>query len=246
MSIARAVLHGSETGPLDPVPLTEDSPLRTKLQTYPPQQIKFLQSVFGWLDDQYDKIPVEHAVMSDPALPGTVLRLPMIYGPGDRLHRFFPVLKRIDDRRAVIPFEQRWGEFRSPRGFIGDVAAAIALAATSERAAGGIYNVAEEESFSEMEWAKMIGEADGWHGEVVGIPAEKAPPHLRMPGRLEQHWTASSRRIREELGYREPTPRADAIRETIAWERANPPAQINPAQFDYAAEDAALAGNEPA
>ena len=33
---ACGVLHGSEEGPLEPVPLTEDSGLRTKLQTYPP------------------------------------------------------------------------------------------------------------------------------------------------------------------------------------------------------------------
>jgi len=33
----------------------------------------------------------------------------------------------------------------------------------------------------------------------------------------------------------------EALRRTIEWERANPPA-YEPAQFDYAAEDAALAG----
>ncbi len=37
----------------------------------------------------------------------------------------------------------------------------------------------------------------------------------------------------------EPVPLDEAIRRTIAWERANPPAEIDPDQFDYAAEDAA-------
>jgi nucleoside-diphosphate-sugar epimerase len=82
---ACGILHGSEDGPLQPVPLTEDSELRTKLETYPPQQIQALNKMFGWLDDFYDKIPVERAVMFDPELPGTILRLPMIYGPGDRV-----------------------------------------------------------------------------------------------------------------------------------------------------------------
>ena len=85
---ACGILHGSEEGPLEPVPLTENSPLRTTVQTYPPEQIKMLQTIFGWVDDEYDKIAVERAVLSDPELPATVLRLPMIYGPGDRLHRF--------------------------------------------------------------------------------------------------------------------------------------------------------------
>jgi hypothetical protein len=51
---------------------------------------------------------------------------------------------------------------------------------------------------------------------------------------------ASSDRIRKELGYRELLPREEAIRRTIEWERANPPTAPL-AQFDYAAEDAALA-----
>ena len=48
---ACGVLHRSEAGPLEPVPLTESSALRTKLQTYPPDRIKMLQQVFGWLDE---------------------------------------------------------------------------------------------------------------------------------------------------------------------------------------------------
>jgi len=34
------------------------------------------------------------------------------------------------------------------------------------------------------------------------------------------------------------------IRRTIAWEQNNPPTMINPQQFDYDAEDAALANGE--
>jgi len=101
---ACGVLHGSEPGPLEPVPLTEESPLRTKLQTYPPDRIKMLQQVFGWLDDEYDKIPVEREILGDAELSGTVLRLPMVYGPGDRLHRLQPIVKRIDDGRRAMLF----------------------------------------------------------------------------------------------------------------------------------------------
>ena len=52
---ACGVLHGSEPGPLEPLPITESSPLRATLQTYPPETIQLLQNVFGWLDDEYDK-----------------------------------------------------------------------------------------------------------------------------------------------------------------------------------------------
>jgi hypothetical protein len=42
-----------------------------------------MQSVFSWLDNRYDKLAVEEAIMADLQRPGTVLRLPMVYGPKD-------------------------------------------------------------------------------------------------------------------------------------------------------------------
>jgi nucleoside-diphosphate-sugar epimerase len=237
---ACGVLHGSEPGPLEPVPLTESSPLRTMLQTYPPDRIRMLQRVFGWLDDEYDKIPVEREILSHPRLPGTVLRLPMVYGPGDPLRRFLPVVKRIDDRRPAILFEERHARWQCPRGYVENVAAAIALAAVDDRAAGRIYNVGDAESPTELEWARRIAATAGWHGEFVTLPAERMPAHLVMPGNLDQQWTTDSTRIREELGYREPVTQAEAIRRTIDWERATP-APPTAARVDYGVEDAVLA-----
>jgi nucleoside-diphosphate-sugar epimerase len=236
---ACGVLHGSEAGPLEPVPLTESSPLRTRLQTYPPERIRMLQHVFGWLDDEYDKIPVEREILADPQLPGTVLRLPMVYGPGDPLRRFLPVVKRVDDRRPAILLEERQARWCGPRGYVENVAAAIALAAIDARASGRIYNVGEEECPTELEWARRIAAAAGWSGQFVTLPADRMPPHLVMPGNLDQHWTTDTTRIREELGYREPVMQADAIRRTIDWERATPAPPTTPG-FDYGAEDAAL------
>jgi nucleoside-diphosphate-sugar epimerase len=236
---ACGVLHGSEPGPLEPLPLTESSALRTNLQTYPPDRVKMLQQVFGWLDEEYDKIPVEREILGDRDLPGTVLRLPMVYGPGDPLHRLFPVLKRMDDRRPAILFEQKHAAWRAPRGYVENVAEAIALAATNDRAAGRIYNVGEAWSLSELECAQHVAAETGWPGHFVILPADRTPAYLRWPGNLDQHWVADTTRIREELGYREPIERGEAIRRTIEWERANPPA-VDPRVFDYAAEDAAL------
>ncbi len=52
-------------------------------------------------DEQYEKILVEEVVMG-PGLPGTVLRLPAVYGSGDYQHRLFRYLKRMDDGRPAI------------------------------------------------------------------------------------------------------------------------------------------------
>ena len=55
----------------------------------------------------------------------------------------------------------------------------------------------------------------------------------------EQDWAVSSARIREELGFVEPIPLDVSLARTIEWERAYAPG-IDPAQYDYDAEDAAL------
>ena len=237
---ACGVLHGLEPGPLEPVPLTEESPLRTNLQTYPPERITMLQQVFGWLDDEYDKIPVEREIRGDRELPGTVLRLPMVYGPGDMLHRFFPILKRIRDGRPAILLHEKTAAWSGPRGYVENVASAIALAATDSRAAGRIYNVAESETFPEMGWTAKIAGAAGWRGSVIALHPDGTPQHLMPAGNYDQHWTVSSARIREELGYEEPVELETALARTVDWELANPPEEIDLKQFDYAAEDEAL------
>jgi nucleoside-diphosphate-sugar epimerase len=245
MDVYRAVgiTHGLEGGPLQELPLTENSELRRVIHPYPKENLQAMRQIFSWATDDYDKIPAERVVMNDRELTGTVLRLPMVYGPGDPLHRFYPVVKRVADGRRHIIFPDTWAAWHSPRGFVENVAAAIALAATDERAARRIYNVCEEPSFSELEWAEKIAGAMQWDGEFVVVPVERTPSHLVKPGNPAQHWTASSARIRYELDYAEPVALDDAIRRTIAWERNHPPdkALAFLAPMDYAAEDAAIA-----
>jgi hypothetical protein len=65
----RAACFTAPIRPLEPLPLTEASRVRTTLQTYPPAQVAMLQQVFGWLDGEYDKIPVERAILRDSPLP---------------------------------------------------------------------------------------------------------------------------------------------------------------------------------
>jgi nucleoside-diphosphate-sugar epimerase len=239
---AIGILHGTEDGPLQEVPLSEESELRRCLHPYPAESLQLLRKIFAWVTDDYDKIPVERVVVNDRELPGTVLRLPMVYGPGDPLRRFYPVVKRIIDRRSHIIFPETLANWRSPRSYVENVAAAIALAATDDRATGRIYNACEEPSFSELEWARKIASEMGWEGEFVALPVERTPRHLLKPGNAAQRWTASSARIRHELGYQEPVAIEQAIRHTIQWERDNPPDVAFLAQFDYATEDTAAAG----
>lgn len=210
---AAGILHGTEPGEPDNSPITEDSALRNHLHPYPPDAVRKLRAVFPWLEDDYDKIPAERAILSG-AVPGTVLRLPMIYGPGDPLHRFYPVIREAEAGRATIAIEQGVAEWRGIRGYVEDVAWAVALAAMDDRAAGRVYNVGDPENFTELEWRRRIAQAAGWAGEFVVTPGETP----------RQHWVVDGSRIRRELGYRERVDREEALRRTIAWERAHPPA----------------------
>ena len=75
--------------------------MRSLRRLYSPEAVKNLQNTFSWLTEDYDKIAVEEAVMKDDEVAGTVIRLPIVYGPGDTLHRMFGLLKRIADHRPA-------------------------------------------------------------------------------------------------------------------------------------------------
>jgi nucleoside-diphosphate-sugar epimerase len=226
-----------EPGAPDPTPLDEDAPLRCAL--YPYRAVAKDQADPKYA---YDKIPVEQVVRENADLPATILRLPAVYGPGDFQHRTFEYLKRMDDGRRSILVDRAQLGWRWSRGYVENVAAAIVLAATDARAAGRTYNVGEEPALSIADWIAQIGRAASWNGRVCGMAEVDLPAHLRESGMDWRHdWAVNTGRIRRELGYVEPVTLRDALARTVAWERANPPAAVDAAQFDYAAEDGALA-----
>ncbi len=233
-------LRRIEPGPPDPVPLAEDAPLREQLYPYRTTDASSAGDT-NPRSDEYEKILVERAVMGVPDLPGTVLRLPMVYGPRDDMHRLFEFLKRMDDGRPAIVLPQEMAGWRWTRGYRENIAEAIALAVTDEQAMDHIYNVGEADALTMTAWVREIGAAAGWQGRVIALPRERLPPHLRRHYAAEQDWVTDTTRIRSDLGYVEHVPRWEALLRTVEWERAHPPSEFDPALFDYAAEDAALA-----
>jgi nucleoside-diphosphate-sugar epimerase len=229
-------LVGLEQGPPDSQPIDEGSPLRES--RYPHRAISKSPQDFA---ATYDKIPVERTVSDAVKLRATILRLPAVYGPGDKYHRAFEYLKRMDDGRDKIILEEARARWLWTRGYVENVADAVALAVTDERAAGRVYNIGEPDALTEAAWVRSIGQAANWRGEVVVLPNEKMPAHLAAPYSFEHHMQCDTSRIRRELGYNERVSRDEAMRKTIEWERAHPPDQIDVASFNYQAEDAALA-----
>ena len=86
----------------------------------------------------------------------------------------------MDDGRPAIVLPASVAAWRGPRGYVENVAAAIALAATLGSAPpSAVYNVGEAESLTELEWARLVAGAAGWRGELVVVPDEGAPASVR-------------------------------------------------------------------
>jgi nucleoside-diphosphate-sugar epimerase len=171
--LAYDILRDRELRPPVPQPMSEQAPLREQFFPYrdlfPPDSRMY----------DYDKIPIEQTYLAEPDLPGTILRLPAVYGPNDYQHRLFPYLRRMVDGRRSIILDQQGAQWRWSRTFVDNAAEAIALTVMDDRAIGRVYNVAEPVAATEAEWVRAIGAAYGWSGEVVTLATEHVPEHLR-------------------------------------------------------------------
>jgi nucleoside-diphosphate-sugar epimerase len=178
-----------ETGPVEPGLLSEDSPLRTIHFPYR-QQATSQDSLEYW----YEKIFVEKAVLNSPKLPWTVLRLPKVYGPGS------------NQDLATIYSHRDHPNWRWTHGFVENVAAAVILAAVSDRSAGRIYNVGEEHTPTTAE-------------RLAWMPASSIEATSNRHFNHAQDIAYDTNRIRRELGYREVLPEREAILQTLASKR---------------------------
>ncbi len=193
-------------------PLSEEAPLRSSRYPYR------AMAKPGEMAYDYDKILVEAAVRGGADVPLTILRLPKIYGPGDPQRRLRPYLSRMRDGGAEISIDRAKAVWRWTRGYVEDVADAIALAVTDARAAGRVYNVGEEDALTEAQWVRAIGAASGWNGEVRAVSRDELPAELSEPYDFTHDLEADTRRIRGELDYREQIGRAEGVRRAAAWE----------------------------
>lgn len=204
---------GSSAAGAPTAPLDEGAPLREQLYPYRAQAAGPDDLRYG-----YEKIVVERTARSGAGVPVTILRLPMVYGPGDPQKRIDGYRERLATSRGTLRVNSAEASWRCTRGYVEDVAWAIRLAALDERAAGETFNVGEDEALTELEWIGSVGAAAGWSGEVVA--------DTQAPASLPASWgiplTVDTRHIREVLNFREPVGRAEGLRRTIAAAEEDP------------------------
>ena len=176
---------GTEPALLDDGLLGEDGPLRTKLYPY-----RTAASSQEALQYWYEKILAERAVLSKPDLPGVILRLPKVYGP------------ESNQDLATIYRYSNHADWRWTHGFVENVAAAVALAATHPYVQSRVYNVGEADTPTIAERIRLL-------------PASSIEPDGNSPFDFTQNIAYDTSRIRRELGYREIISEEEALLRTL-------------------------------
>lgn len=178
-------LTKAEPGPPDPVPLSEDAPLRTALYPY-----RGSEAQLGAFARDYDKILAEAAVRGAQGLDWTILRLPKVYGREDN-----------GDLATVYGFAAA-PHWRWTHGHVTNVAAAIVLAARHPLARNEIFNVGEEHTPTTGE---RLARLPAHSGDVPALP----------PFDFGQDLVLDTSRVRNRLGYRESVDEGHAMRELV-------------------------------
>lgn len=211
----------------DPVPLTEESPLRDG----PPPDRAYVMEGYDYDASEYDKLDVEACYLAQGA---SVCRLPMVYGPHDFKCRQDFVLRRVRAQRSQLPIGA--GGFLWSRGYAPELARGIRVAVEHPAAAGQVFNLCEAECAPLRLWIDDIIAAADAELDLVRVPDEALPDDLEITGDIAQHWLVSPAKANDVLGWVHRDP-AECVRESVEWHLQHPPTL----DADFSADDRALA-----
>jgi nucleoside-diphosphate-sugar epimerase len=200
--------------------LTEDAALRETRFPYRLAKPRPPGDPQAWMDD-YDKIPLEEAARGETGFAATILRLPMVFGPGDRQRRFSWAIRPMVQGRPRFVIPHPWASWRATVGYVDDVAAGIALAAVHPAAGGETFNLGRANTPTNLAWAATFAEHLGWPGQVHLAHPDVARGALAaaIAGLdLSYPLFVDNAKIRRRLGYSEPTLLVDVLERTVADE----------------------------
>jgi nucleoside-diphosphate-sugar epimerase len=191
------------------------------------------------------KIALERHLLDESAAPVTILRPCAISGLGSRHPREWWFVKRILDRRPVIPLAYR-GLSRFHTSFVANIAALIrvAVGAPGRR----VLNIADPFAPTVADIAARIARHLDYDGRIVAVDEQGYPPAVgRTPWSVPRPFVLDCRAALD-LGYSPAATYADAIKPICDWlvatvgegewkERFPLLARYPRDLFDYAAED---------
>lgn len=196
------------------------------------------------------KLAIERALLSQDALPSTLIRAGAIYGPGDLNPREWYFVKRALDGRRVVVLAHR-GASRFQPTSVHNLAELIRLAV--ERPGRRLLNSGDPDAPSVVEIGRHIAAAMSHEWAEVLLPG---PPQAGVgdnPWGVPRPFVLDMTEAEFELGYRPITTYARAVGETCEWlvsategrdwrEVLTGAAKLYGDQFDYEAEDALVRG----
>lgn len=198
---------------------------------------------FGYLVRQAEEVVMD--AHESGRTSATHFRYPVVYGPGQiRPAIVWLVMRRCRDARPFMVLPDA-GLTVLSRGFERNMAEMLLLAVDRpETAAGQIYNAADTLQLSLAQWVESIAANMDYRLPIVSVPdTYAASARDLIPLRASaHHQLLDTFRVRAELGYEDQTPVPEAIAETVAWYRDNPPDEDDAFRDElaahYAAEDA--------
>jgi len=168
---------------------------------------------------------VLQAIAEETSMAVTVLRPPLVYGPGVK-GNFLTLLKVC---RKTLPLPLGAIDNRRSLVFLDNLVDAIARAATVGKSGFSLYYVADEQPVSTPELIRAVGTALGKPPRLLPIPA----PLLSLLGRMTGKSAAVSRLtgslevdtglIRQELGWTPPYSLEQGLTKTAVWFLAKNP-----------------------
>ena len=167
------LLHRKESGIREFGDVDENAPLRASRYPYRRASPRSKNDPTQWMDD-YDKIPIEAATQSLRS-DWTILRLPMVFGPGDRQRRFRWAVEPMLAGKDVLEVPPQWAGWLTTYGYVENVGAAIALEAVHQKAGRSIFNVGDSPPVDHREWIERFRRATGWQGTIRETECSENP-----------------------------------------------------------------------
>lgn len=149
----------------------------------------------------------------------TCFRYPQLYGPYQVNPFEWLIIRRILHRRPHIILPDG-GLSLETRGYTENVAHGVLLAVEHPKVSRGqIYNLGDERQLTIRQWVETISSIMGYSWEIVSMPEILAKPArtlLPFQGPTS-HRLMSTRKIQDQLGYRDKVPMEKAFQRTVEW-----------------------------
>jgi len=168
---------------------------------------------------------------------------PILYGPRQPGPQEWSIVRRVLDGRKQFIIADGGLKLES-RAYVENAAFGTLLAVDKpDVSAGRKYALSDEKLYTLRQRIEAIARYMNHEFEFVDMPFDLAVPCHVLWRHQRGHRIRDTRRIRDELGYRDIVSAHDALRRTVDWLVSNRPESDSEAEiqlgdpFDYASED---------